>query len=160
MEQGKKKETQWTPEQKNQRLKEIVAALLGVLIVLITLILALKTYRYVGDATKISDAKDILQVLIGLAGVVIGYYFGRVPADAHAVQAQEQANAATAQSEQVSAQAEVLAGQVDQVMDRMIPGQAVTRGAGTQTTGTQTLEDLQKIRDDLKALSNLGRRRI
>ena len=35
------------------------------------------------------DAKDILLLLIGLAGVVIDYYFGRVPADARTTQAQK-----------------------------------------------------------------------
>jgi uncharacterized membrane protein len=154
-----KTENQWTPEQSNQRLKEIITGILGVLIVISTLVLAFFTFLYAGEPTKISDAKDILQVLLGIAGVVIGYYFGRVPAEAHAVQAQEQANEASAKSEQISAQAQVAADQVDQVMDRMTTGSVTTRSAGMQTPGTQAMDDLQKIRDDLRALSFAGRRR-
>ena len=89
----------WTPELKIQRLKEYVTALLGLSILACTLYLAILTFGYVGEPAKISDAKDILQVLLGVAGIVVGYYFGRVPADARAAQAQEQANEATAQTE-------------------------------------------------------------
>ena len=39
------------------------------------------------------DAKDVLLLLLGLAEVVVGCYFGRVPAHARASQAQEQDNA-------------------------------------------------------------------
>jgi uncharacterized membrane protein len=160
MRNGNKIETQWTPEQKNQQFKEIITGILGVLIVASTLILAFFTFLYVGEPAKIADAKDILQVLLGIAGVVIGYYFGRVPAEAHAVQAREQANEATAKSEQISAQAQGLSDQVDQVMDRMATGSGATRGISPQTQGTQVIDDLQKIRDDLRALSSSGRRRI
>ncbi len=151
--------TPWTPEYKNQMFKEIVTAILAVLIVLFTLILAGKAFLLAGDETKIGDAKDILQILVGISGVVIGYYFGRVPAEAHAAKAQEQADAANAQSEVVSAQAQVIADQVDQVMDKMSTVTAVTRGGDVRSAGSQTMEDLQKVRDDLKKLSISGRRR-
>jgi len=36
------------------------------------------------------DAKALLAVMSGLSGVVVGYYFGRVPGEAHASRAQDQ----------------------------------------------------------------------
>ena len=129
---AEKVKTTWTPEQKIQGFKELVTAILGVLILLCTLILAGLTFRYVGEPAKITAAKDILQILLGVAGVVVGYYFGRVPADARAAQAQEQANAATAQTEQVNAQAQAVADQVEQVMDKITPAAAETRDIGAR----------------------------
>ena len=41
------------------------------------------------------DAITVLTLLFGLAGVVVGYYFGRVPAEARAVEAQARANVAS-----------------------------------------------------------------
>ena len=40
------------------------------------------------------DAMGVLTLLFGVAGVVVGYYFGRVPGDARAVQAHETTQAA------------------------------------------------------------------
>ncbi len=155
-----KVETSWTPEQKIQGFKELVTAILGVLILVCTLIFAGLTFLYVGEPTKITNAKDILQVLLGVAGVVVGYYFGRVPADARAAQAQDQANAASAQTEQVSAQAQVVANQVEQVMDKIAPaaGAGVTRGVVAEPIDTAIAADLQRIRDDLRALAMVSRK--
>jgi hypothetical protein len=155
-EEGKIKTT-WTPEQKIQGFKEIVTAILGVMVVGYTLYLAVKTFGFAGD-TKITDAKDVLQVVLGVAGVVIGYYFGRVPADARAAQAQEQANAATAQTEQVGAQAQATADKVEQVMAKITPAEAERRGI-TAGTDTAIASDLQKIRDELRTLAAVSRRR-
>ncbi len=148
----------WTPEQKIQAFKEIVTAILGVMVVGYTLYLAVKTFGFAGE-TKMTDAKDVLQVVLGVAGVVIGYYFGRVPADARAAQAQEQANAATAQTEQVNAQAQAMANQVEQVMDKIAPAAAGARDIGAQPPDTLITADLQKIRDELRALAAMSRRR-
>jgi hypothetical protein len=152
-----KARTTWTPEQKIQGFKELVTAILGVLVLACTLFLAGWTFCYVGDQSKITNAKDILQILLGVAGVVVGYYFGRVPADARAAQAQEQANAATAQTEQISAQTQAAASQVEQLMDKIAPTAAETRdiGAGMDTA---IASDLQKIRDELRALAAVRRR--
>jgi hypothetical protein len=125
-----KTKTLWMPEQEIQAFKEIVTAILGVLVVGYTLYLAWSTFAYVGQQQKMTDAKDVLLLMLGLAGVVVGYYFGRVPADARAAQAQEQANAATAQTEQFSAQTQAMANQVEQVLDKISPAAATARGAG------------------------------
>ena len=145
----------WMPEQKIQAFKEIVTAILGVLVVSYTLYLAVKTFGYAGDA-KIKDAKDVLQVVLGVAGVVIGYYFGRVPADARAAQAQEQANAATAQTEQVNAKAQEMSNQVEQVMNKITPAAAT---GGAQPQNTLIAADLQRIRDSLRELVTMSSKR-
>jgi len=82
-----------------QGFKEVVTALLGGAIVGLTLYLALKTFYYAGDATKYSNAKDILTIMLTVAGVVVGYYFGRVPADALAAQSQDQVKKSSAKLE-------------------------------------------------------------
>ena len=153
-----KVKTCWPPEQMIQVFKEVVTAILGVMVVGYTLYLACSTFSYVGKKGEITDAKDVLMLMLGLAGVVVGYYFGRVPADARAAQAQDQANAATAQTEQVNAQAQAIAGQVEQVMDKITPAAAATREIGAQID-TTIATDLQRIRDELRALAAVSRRR-
>jgi F0F1-type ATP synthase membrane subunit c/vacuolar-type H+-ATPase subunit K len=149
----------WTPEVIIQAFKEVVTALLGLAVVIYTLILARNTLALVGQPEKLADAKDVLLLILGLAGVVVGYYFGRVPADARASQAQQQTNEATARAEQVSAQTEILADEVDEVMDRMAPAAVTARGAKSLEGEAIVTGDLQRIRDDLRALSRLSRRR-
>lgn len=147
---------QWTPELWLQRFKEIVTAILGIAIVVFTLILALLAFGVVnGNATldkeKMAAAKDILLLVLGLTGVVIGYYFGRVPADARAAQAQQQANTATSQAEQISAQAQSVADEIDKAIDTASRGAGdggVARG-GITTTGINA-DELRRLRDRLR----------
>lgn len=150
----------WTPDVIIQAFKEIVTAILGLILVGYTLYIAKKTFDFAGQQ-QITDAKDVLLLMLGLAGVVIGYYFGRVPADARATQAQEQANAATAQTEQVHAQALVINDRVEQVMDKVAPGSAIAsaRGVGVAPSDNALVADLQKIRDDLRNLAAVSSRR-
>lgn len=156
---AEKTKTPWTPEQKIQAFKEVVTAILGVLVVGYTLYLAWNTFSYVGQQQKMTDAKDVLMLVLGLAGVVIGYYFGRVPADARATQAQVQANAATAQTEQVTAQAQATADQVEQVMNKIPPAAAMARGGAAPPIDT-VATDLQRIRDELRALATVSARPV
>jgi hypothetical protein len=153
------RESLWTPEMIIQAFKEVINALLGLAVVGYSLILAGSTLSLVGQPAKLADAKDILLLVMGLAGVVVGYYFGRVPADARASQAQQQANEATAQAEQVNAQAEAIADQVDEVMDRRVRAAVAPRGPKALEEDTDMAADLQRIRDDLRALSKMSRRR-
>lgn len=75
--------------------KEIVTGCLGILIVGMTLLVAF-TALLVGivQPDAWSMAKDVLLVLTGLVGVVLGYYFGRIPADARTDKAEEKAETA------------------------------------------------------------------
>jgi len=168
---GDKRGSGWTPEQVMQVLKELVTAALGLLLVGYTLVLANNAYDFVGDSQKMGDAKDVLLIMQGLAGVVIGYYFGRVPADARATQAQaqattataqaaqaqQQATTATAQAEQVSAQAEQAANNVERIMARAAaPADGAARGAGSAMPA-DVVAELQRVRDDLREMSRMAR---
>jgi hypothetical protein len=149
-----------TIEQGIQLMKEIVTALLGLVIVGYTLVIGWRVFSYVGDQQKMSDAKDILLLMLGLAGVVIGYYFGRVPADARATQSQQQADSANAHAEQVSVQAGAAADQVDAILTRTSesPDAGARRAAGFKETEGSS-EELKHVRDSLRGIAAAGRRR-
>ena len=143
----------WTPEQKMQAFKEVVTAILALIVVGYTLHLSWTTFGYVGQEKKMADAKDLLLLMLGLSGVVIGYYFGRVPADARASLAQEQATTATAHSAEVGAKAEAMADEIVKVMDGRTDG---SRGLTPEAEGRIEI-DLMKVRDDLRALADFSR---
>lgn len=74
--------------------KEFVAALLALAIVGVTVIFMLKMF---GAPADVSDAlwqhqSAMLQAALGLAGTVTGYYYGRIPAERAAANAQQAAN--------------------------------------------------------------------
>jgi len=142
--------SQWSPELILQAFKEIVTAVLGLMLVGWTVYLTHRTFNYVGDPAKVADAKDVLMLALGLAGVVVGYYFGRVPADMHATQAQQQANAASTHAEQMRGQAQQTAEQIDQLLDNIpAPASVVDRDAAagpTQDVGAE----LRRLRDHLR----------
>jgi hypothetical protein len=73
-----------------QAIKEWITHGLALAIVGSTIFCALWSFNFLGNADQMEDAKALLAVMSGLAGVVVGYYFGRVPADAHASRAQDQ----------------------------------------------------------------------
>lgn len=76
-------------------IREIVTAILGIAIVVFTLALTGLAFSMAGDGPRMRDAVTVLTLLFGLAGVVVGYYFGRVPAEARAVEAQNRAKTAS-----------------------------------------------------------------
>ncbi len=65
-----------------QVIKEIVTAALAFLIIIFTVVIVWRSFTFVGNTQKVGDAKDLLTIMLGLAGVVVGYYFGRVSAEA------------------------------------------------------------------------------
>ncbi len=73
-----------TTAEELQVFKEKVTAIIGIVIVAFTLFFVLLAFfgKYA------ANAKDILLFMEGLVGVVLGYYFGRVPAEARAQQAE------------------------------------------------------------------------
>lgn len=78
-----------------QDIREIVTAILGIAIVIFTLALTGLAFSMAGEGPRMQDAITVLTLLFGLSGVVVGYYFGRLPAEAHAVEAQARANIAS-----------------------------------------------------------------
>jgi hypothetical protein len=105
----KERSRQWTPNMKLMLLKEVVSAVLGLTVVGFTVYLAAQTFLFVGNQTKMSDGRDLLTLMLGVSGVVLGYYFGRVPADAAAAQAQQQSQEATVKMAQMGGQQQAMA---------------------------------------------------
>jgi hypothetical protein len=151
-----KSASRWTPELLLQALKEVVTAALGLLIVIFTLVMAYQVFTYVGDEQRISDAKDVLLLVMGLAGVVIGYYFGRVPADARAAQAQGQVEAANAHVAKLGAAAQASSDQVDQILADIAQPSAAARGAEGDG-GDRLTDNLRQVRDKLRQLGSMPR---
>jgi hypothetical protein len=141
----------WTPELDIQLFKEVVTAVIGVIIIAFTAYLALKSTGVAGDAEKSKDVQNVLSLMIGLAGVVLGYYFGRVPAEAQATQARKEATAAAAGAEAVGIKGEALAAEVDRVLGAQVP----TRG-GPQAPD---MENMRHARDELRSSLHALQRR-
>ena len=157
--QSRQSSDRWTPEQIVHAFKEVLTGVLALLLVFYTLRIAQQTFALAGDQQKISDAKDVLLLMLGLAGVVIGYYFGRVPADARAAQAQQQAIAATAQVEQINAKAQQVAERIDEVVTRIaVNGVAARRGGPGGEEDEALADELQRVRDDVRELLSVARR--
>lgn len=76
--------------------KEVVAAALSTVIVGFTMYFMWKMFEAPDNVgqTLWQHQSAILQVAVGFAGTVIGYYFGRIPAERAAATAQQAANSA------------------------------------------------------------------
>jgi len=103
-----------------------VTAVLGVGIVAYTLYMTYRAFGMVGDATRMGNAKDLLTYLSGFAGVVVGYYFGRVPADARTAQAQQQIGQAVSDKEQAMGTMDAMKEKLTDLEDKMDSGQQLT----------------------------------
>jgi hypothetical protein len=86
---SQEKASDWTPELRIQAAKELVTGTLGIALILFTLSMTYRSFGMAGRVDQMKDAMGMLSLLFGLAGVVVGYYFGRMPADARAAQAQK-----------------------------------------------------------------------
>ncbi len=119
-------------DERLQFLKEGVTAILALAIVGTTLYWMGMAFGMAGDSTRMSDAKDVLALMSGLSGVVVGYYFGRVPSEARASQAQRQVAAASEETGSMKSSVATVKGEMDKV--RVRPGDSVT------------MEDFDRIR--------------
>jgi hypothetical protein len=131
-----------------QWLRELTTTALAILIVGFTLWIAAKAVGLVGDDTKTPAIKDLLTSLLGPAGVVIGYYFGRAPAEAHAADATRRADSATADRDEVRAKAQ----QVATDLENAERASRTTDAARDQSIPVVPLHQLQAIRDRLRAI--------
>ncbi len=139
----------WTPELKIQAFKEGITALMGLAVVIFTLWIAYASLAYTANREQMSNAKDILLLVMGLTGVVIGYYFGRIPADARATQANQKADAATAG-------VAVAANAVDEIIAKQAAAGAsgaVGKGLPDETDNAGQIEELRRVRDSLRVLA-------
>lgn len=142
---------QMTPELWMQFFKEIVTAALAFLIIIYTLIIVWRSFTFVGNTTKVGDAKDLLTIMLGLAGVVVGYYFGRVSADARASQASAKADGVLSQSANLKTRAQGISASLNHVIDASAP--AMT---GDPQAAASHLAQLRSLRDELYDLSGPG----
>jgi len=128
-----------------QWLKEIVAAVLGLLLVGGTVVMAFVILGKSGP--DLQAAKDILLVLTSLTGVVLGYYFGRIPSDARAAQAQQVADRAQQETADVKTRARSLADQVESIVDHLPSPAAdgMTRGLGAAAPPDSLRQDLREV---------------
>jgi hypothetical protein len=111
--------------------REIVSAILAVLIVVTTLtILVISIFRT--DAAGREAVKDALVFANGLLGVVLGYYFGRLPGETIAAGAKAEADRAASELDQ-------MVGEVRSVL----AGSPAQRGGAGALTGDQT----ERLRD-------------
>ena len=108
-----------------QWLKELVTAVLGIGIVVYTLYMTGRAFDMAGDPTRMGDAKDLLTFLSGFAGLVVGYYFGRVPADARTAQAQQQIGQAVSEKEQAMGKMDDMKKELSGLEDKMTNGEQV-----------------------------------
>jgi hypothetical protein len=112
--------------------REIVSAVLAVLIVVTTLtILVISLFRT--DAASGAASKDALVFANGLLGVVLGYYFGRLPGETIAANAKADADRANTALDQ-------MVGEVRSVLNT---GTAAQRGTG----GALAPEQVDRLRD-------------
>jgi hypothetical protein len=125
-----------------QTFREIVAGLLALGVVATMLLVAFRTLGQIGDSAKVQQTKDLLTVLLGPAGVVLGYYFGRGPAETAATHASKRADDAQADRDAVRARARNAERSLTETIDQMSIG---GRGLGAPDNA----ETLRRIRDQL-----------
>lgn len=164
---NRRDENRWTPELWLRLFKEGITALIGLLIVGSTVLFAFRALTFAGKPAEMAVVKDMLTLIMGLAGVVLGYYFGRIPAESRADAAQAQADSAIAQSAAVSAQADALADKVGEIIE-LSPAASPSleggsrgsaRGVADEAEGQVPLRvELQGMRDQLRTLAASSRR--
>jgi hypothetical protein len=92
-----------------QWVRELTTTALAVLVVGLTLWTGLWALGVIGDTAKTQGAKDLLTILLGPTGVVLGFYFGRVPAEAHATDATRRAEVAVNDQNRMRTEAQHIA---------------------------------------------------
>jgi hypothetical protein len=122
---GGKPPRPWSPDLKLVALKELVSAILGLLVVGSTVVLTFQAFLFAGNPSKMSDARDLLTLMLGVSGVVLGYYFGRVPSDARAAQAQQQTQEATTAMEHMGGHNREMARKMDAMASEIVAGHPV-----------------------------------
>lgn len=148
------KPSQWSPELIIQLIKEFVCASLGTFLIVFTVLMANNTFGMVGDPTKLSNAKDLLLLLISLSSVILGYYFGRAPADARASQAMKQATVATAHAYEVCDGVGEIGAHINKMKQDI---ESTTIQQNGQNATQKMVEELQNLSDECRKLSDKAR---
>ncbi|HET7019029.1 MAG TPA: hypothetical protein VFI65_34240 [Streptosporangiaceae bacterium] len=139
----------WTPDVVMQAGKEVITAIIALVIIGSTIALVARSFGLIGNASHINQAKDLIGIMLGLVGTVIGYYFGRVPAEARATSATARADQAIAEKERVKAKARSLSDNLDGIMAPA--SMNMLTGPGNLATHQARL---QTVRDNLRDLGS------
>ncbi len=138
-------------------LKEVVAAALSAVIVGFTMYFMWKMFEAPDDIGENiwQHQSAILQVAVGFAGTITGYYFGRIPAERAAATAQQAANSAqqslvntSAAAQQAAANEKRIRTQVSDLRSQMSTSTPLGGGAASLDAAafrTQVAERLDQI---------------
>ena len=145
---------EWTLETKLRVLRESIAALIALSIVIATsMMLYLAFTRYVASPDPNADkyfgrAKDLLLFINPLLGVVIGYYFNKVSTEARA----EKAEATVATANNVAWQAKVEADRAKSILEEVVPAaQQVLNETSQKSPGTLSVGESSAASSDAQA---------
>ncbi len=135
-----------------RRLREWVAALVAILVLLGTFYLVYLAVTMLGDDKRFAQVKDLLLFVNPLLGVVIGYYFNRTTSEARAENAEATAKRASATAQQAldgqkTAQAEATEAKktlnvLTDAAERALGGARRAGTLGAEETGT-TMEEIE-----------------
>jgi hypothetical protein len=89
-----------------QNFREVIVGVISLILVAVSCWMLMMTFRgATGTVDQFNREKDVLLFSLSLLGTVMGYYFGRVPAEQHAQVAHEQLNSTQRQLSVATAQA-------------------------------------------------------
>jgi len=139
---------------KGTALKEWVAAILALTLVVGTVaLIALAVYR--GDGSE--GTKNLLLLLTPLCGVVVGYYFGRIPSEAQAQAATARATQAVGEAARIKTTATDLIDEAADLGDKYAGGGGGPESA-TRSSDPAVVSVPPGLQRDLRELQKRARR--
>lgn len=132
-------------------IKEGVTAGLGVIIIIATIILMWPSLSS-GDTTKLPMAQGIFAILGGWGGVVLGYYFGRIPAEKASDTANQAADKARDDTKQANAGKTMTIIEASKQLDQTNSG--LSRLQELIPGGRAKTPELQSIYDEIEDQKN------
>jgi hypothetical protein len=122
-------------ERRTHDVTEIVTAMAGL------------AFSMAGEETQMRDAMPVLTLLFGLAGVVVGYYFGRVPAEKRADTATNAMDLAMQERTGIINQADKIHNDMQRGMDKagLEPGMLQDPSLTKDRVTTEQFEQIKNI---------------
>jgi hypothetical protein len=117
---------------------DLVVLLVGVAFVVSFLGNLYATYQYLGDSSKLTEAKELLKLHGGYLAIVLAYFYGRAPAEAARKDAAEAQRALT----QVKARTSATISRASAALQHL-PDTALPRG-GSIPSLVQELRELEQ----------------